>query len=326
MYLSRPPCSTWLARIPGPRRELLEVGLEVVEIGALDAALGADEAAVHDVIRQADDLEELRAAIARDGRDAHLRHDLEQAFSDTGAVTAPELEAGREIELHPALAHHLEQDLVGHVGIHSRRAVSDETCEMMRVTRRAGLDEKIALTAQAGLHEVMMHGARHEQRVRRQLPLHEVAIGQQQHELTVAHGILRLLAHAQDGALQALIRVVLKVDELVRHLLQGEDLPQLPLRQNRRAQHDLPRMLGRGHEDVALRADLRLQRHHDRLAQRIDRRVRYLRELLAEVVIERAHFVRQHRHGRVVAHGAHRLTLVLREHADDFLALLGARR
>ena len=81
-------------------------------------------------------------------------------------------------------------------------------------------------------------------------------------------------------------------------------------------------MPGLGQENVALRPDLRLQGHHDRLAQRIDRRVCHLRELLAEIVVERAHLVRQHRHGRVVAHRAHRLVLILRQHADDVVALL----
>ena len=65
------------------------------------------------------------------------------------------------------------------------------------------------------------------------------------------------------------------------------------------------------------------QRHHDRLAQRIDRRIGDLRELLAEIVVQRADLVRQHRHRRVIAHGADRLALILGEHADDLVALLG---
>ena len=81
-------------------------------------------------------------------------------------------------------------------------------------------------------------------------------------------------------------------------------------------------MLGSGQKDVAFRPDLGLQRHHDRFAQAVDGRVGDLRELLAEVVVKRAHLVRQHRHRRVVAHRAHRLILVLGEHADDLVALL----
>ena len=48
-----------------------------------------------------------------------------------------------------------------------------------------------------------------------------------------------------------------------------------------------------------------------------------MRELLPEIVVQGAHFLRQHRHRRVVAHGADRLALVFREHADDLIAFFG---
>ena len=285
-----------LARVPGARGERLGVGLEVGEVRALHAALGAGEAQRHHLLGESDDLEQLRAAVAGDGGDAHLRHDLEQSLAQAGAVAAPELQARREVELDAPLAHHLEQHLVGHVGIHGGGAVADEAGEMMRLARGAGLDEQIALAAQPGLHQVLVHRAGGEQRVRRNAPLDQVAVREQQHQLALAHRALRLCAQPQDRSPQALGGVVLQVEELVRDLLDGEDLAQLALRQDRRAEHHLARVLGRGLEDVALRPDLRLQRHHDRLAQRIDRRVGDLRELLAEVVVERAHLVREHRH------------------------------
>ena len=302
--------------------ERLEVRFQVVEVRALHAALGAGEAQLHDLVRKADDLEELRAAIARDGGDAHLRHDLEQPLAQPRAVAAPELEPRREVELDASGAHHLEQHLVGHVRVHRGRAVADQAGEMVRLARGAGLDQQVALAAQPALHQVLVHRAGHEQRVRGDAALHQVAIRQQQHQLALAHRALRLRAHAPDRALQAFGRVVLQVDELVRDLLDRENLPQLALREDRRAEHHLRGVLGRGREDVAFRPDLRLQRHHDRLAQRIDRRVGDLGELLAEVVVERAHLVRQHRERRVIAHRAHRLVLVLREHADDVVTLL----
>ncbi len=173
---------------------------------------------------------------------------------------------------------------------------------MMRVARRAGLDQQVALASQAGFHQVMVDRTGHEQRMRGQLSLDQVAVRKKQHQLAVANGALRLLAHPQNRGFQPLGGLVLQVDELVRDFLQPQDLPQLALRQNRRAQHDLARMLGRRHEDVALRSDLGLQRHDDGLAQRIDRRVRHLGELLSEVIVERADLVRQNGHRRVVAH------------------------
>jgi len=86
----------------------------------------------------------------------------------------------------------------------------------MGVARGARLDEQVALAAQALAYEMVIHGARHQQRVRRNLSLDEVSIRQQQDELAVADGLLCLLAHARDRGLQSFLRrVVLKVDELV---------------------------------------------------------------------------------------------------------------
>ncbi len=103
--------------------------------------------------------------------------------------------------------------------------------------------------------------------MRGQLPLHQVAVREQQHELALAHRTFCLGAHASDRRFKPFRRLVLQVDEGMRYFLEAQDLAQLALREDGRAEHDLPRMIGRRHEDVALRPDLGLQRHHDRLAQ-----------------------------------------------------------
>ncbi len=54
-----------------------DVDGERVESGAPHAARCAGEVAVDHALRHAEGLEDLRAAIARDRRDPHLRHDLE---------------------------------------------------------------------------------------------------------------------------------------------------------------------------------------------------------------------------------------------------------
>jgi hypothetical protein len=78
---------------------------------------------------------------------------------------------------------------------------------------------------------------------------------------------------------------------------------------------DLPRVVGRLVEEVALRADARGQRHDDGLADRVDRRVRHLREELLEVGEQRGALVGEHGERGVVAHGA-----------DGLLALAGHGR
>ena len=321
--LEEPALLDGLAAIPRARRKLHEITLEVREVRSLHAAFRAGEAQVNDLIVQADDLKELRASVAADGRDAHLGHDLEEALPDAGAVTAPELKAGREVELHRAAAHHLEQHLVGHVRIHGGCAVADETGEVMRIAGGAGLNQQIALAAQARPDEVLVHGPGRKQRVRRQPAANEVTVGKEQHELVAPHRSFRLRAQTRDRSFEPLFGLVLQVKELVgdAELGQSQDLPELPLREDRRAEHNLAGVLWGRLKDIALRSDLRLQRHYDRLAQRIDRRVCHLRELLPEIIVKRAHLVRQHRHRRVIAHGANRFALILGEHADDLIAL-----
>ncbi len=53
--------------------------LERGEAETADAVWSAGETAVHDLVGQAEDLEDLAAAITRHGRDPHLREDLEEA-------------------------------------------------------------------------------------------------------------------------------------------------------------------------------------------------------------------------------------------------------
>ena len=55
---------------------------EHVQADAFDARGGAGEVLVDQRLVQADGLEDLRAAVALQGRDAHLRDDLQQALVD----------------------------------------------------------------------------------------------------------------------------------------------------------------------------------------------------------------------------------------------------
>jgi len=314
-----------LARIEGAPRQRELVLLEILEIRSLDAADRARKAQAHDLVGEPDDLEQLRAAVAHDRRDAHLRHDLEQPLADAAAIAPAQLEARLRVHLHRALLHHVEERLVGHVGIDGRRAVADQAGEMVGITGRPRLDQQVALAAEAGGNEPVVHRTRGQQGVHGNAPADDVAIGEQDEVLAGADRLLGLVADPQRRLLEPLRRIVVQVDVLVQdaEVAHGEDLPQLALRQDRRVEHDVPGVLGRRHEDVALGRDHRLQRHHDGLAQRVDRRVRHLRELLAEVVVGRAGAPRQDGHRRVVAHRADRLALVLGEHADDLVALLG---
>ena len=88
---------------------------------------------------------------------------------------------------------------------------------------------------------------------------------------------------------------------------------ELLVAQDRVVDHELPRVLRRLVEQVALRPDERLLAHHDRLADRVDRRIRHLREELLEVRVEERPPVREHGERRVVPHRADGLLRVRRE-------------
>ena len=99
----------------------------------------------------------------------------------------------------------------------------------MWLARSAGLDQQVALAAQAGLHQVLVHGAGDQQRVCGNASLHQIAIRQQQHELAFAHRALGLDAQPLDRAPESLGRLVLQVEKLVRDFLDRQNLAQLPL-------------------------------------------------------------------------------------------------
>ena len=89
---------------------------------------------------QADGLENLRAAIALDGRDAHLGHDLDHAF-DGGLDVF--LDGGLVVDLgQQALPDHVVERLKGQVRIDGAATVADEQREMMHLARFAGFEHQ----------------------------------------------------------------------------------------------------------------------------------------------------------------------------------------
>ena len=226
----------FLAGIPGAPRQMIGVGLEVVEVRAGNPAVRALEAQADHLLAQAHDLEQLRAAVARDGGNAHLGHDLEQSLADAAAIAAAEFLPHRRFHFQRAGAHEIEQGLIGEIRVDGGRPVADQAGEMMRIARRAGLHQDVALAAQSGLDQAVMHRAGGEQGVHGHLALDQVAVRQQQHDLAAAHRVLRVIADLEQRGLEVHVLVVLQIDEFIRHpgIGQRHDLPQFALREHRR--------------------------------------------------------------------------------------------
>ena len=114
---------------------------------ALDARRRPGEILVHHVAVEADGLKDLRAAIALDGRDAHLGHRLDHAF-DGGLDVF--LDGGLVVELdQQALANHVVERLERQIRIDGAATVADEQREMMHLARFAGFEHEADLAARA---------------------------------------------------------------------------------------------------------------------------------------------------------------------------------
>src|SRR5690606_36592690 len=104
----------------------------------LDRRRRSGEVLVDELARQADRVEDLRAAIGLVGRDAHLGHDLLDALPDRLDVVLLDLLGGQFREL--VLAD-LLQRIEREVGVHRLRAVAGERAEMVHFAGLAGLDD-----------------------------------------------------------------------------------------------------------------------------------------------------------------------------------------
>ncbi len=318
-----------IVRVARGDRLRLVFALNLGEAGAADARGRAREAQIDDVLIEADDLEQLRAAITGDRRDAHLRDDLEQALLDAAAIAAADLArrfALAALEL--AVLVHVEQGLVRQVRVHRGRAEADQAGEVVRVARVAGLDEDVAVAAQLLLGQARVHGTGREQRVDRQQARHRVAVGQQDQHRAAAHRVFGAVAEIFERGLETDLLVVIQVELDVRRrdVRQRQHLAQLALREDRRVEQHLLGVVGRHVEHVAFQTDLRGQRHDQALAQRIDRRIRHLRERLAKIFVQRTRLPREHRDRRVVAHRTGGLGFVFGQRFQNDIALLARQR
>ncbi|CCF70123.1 hypothetical protein XAPC_3853 [Xanthomonas citri pv. punicae str. LMG 859] len=313
--------------VPGTHGQLARLGVQPHQVHAADPRRGVGKAQVHHVRVQPDDLEQLRAAVAGDGADAHLGDDLGQALVDALAVAAADLRLLTALaQLQDAAPAQVEQGLVGQVRVHRGGADAEQAGHVVRVARGAGLDDQVDVAAQAHLAQVVMHRAGGQQRMRHRPVRHRVAVGQQQHHRTGARCGFHLLADAFQPGLEAFFQAVGQVDQAVALdvLLHLQQLAQFALAEHRRIEDDVVHRLRTGVEDIGLPAELCGERHRDAFAQRVDRRVGDLRERLAEVVVQRPGLAAEHRHRGVVAHRAGGFLLGFCQRAQHLFHFLGA--
>ena len=141
-------------RVRVPALSLLR---DLRETRALDRGRGAEEEFVDERAREADSVENLRAAIGLVGRNAHLRHDLEQALVDRLDEALDRLITADRLR---QVLGHRRQRLKRQIRIDRFGAVAGETGEMMDLPRLAGFDHEADGGAKSLADEVMMDGCR----------------------------------------------------------------------------------------------------------------------------------------------------------------------
>ena len=176
---------------PGAFRQIQQILLEVIKARAADAADNAEEAQVGNLTMQANRFEQLRAAVGGDGRDAHLRHDLVQAFVD--AVTVVQ-HHGTIIFLNGLVINQFRQRLIGQVRIDSRGAEAQQHREMVRVTGAGGLNDNVGIAAQALIHQAGLNRAYRHRCRNRQTIFGDITIGEHQQNGTVTDHLFRFIA------------------------------------------------------------------------------------------------------------------------------------
>ena len=293
---------------------------DLVEAGAFDRRRSAEEEAVDERARQADGVENLRAAVRLVGRDAHLRHDLQQALVDRLDEALDDLVGA---DLLGKTRRHRRQGLEGQIGVDRLGAVAGQAGEMMDFTRFAGLDDEADRRAQPLADEVMMHRRHRQQRGDRDAVGADHPVGQDDDVVAAVHGDFGALAQARQRLLhaaRALFDVIGDVERLgverILKMADAADLLEVLVGEDRLAHFEalLLGVAGRI-EQVGARPDERHEAHDELLADRVDRRIGDLREILLEIAVEQLRAIGQRRDRRV---GAHR--------ADGFLAGRGHRR
>ena len=132
------------------------VGGDFLQSDASDGAHLRAEVIFEQALAQADALEDFRTAVAADGGDAHLRHDLEQAFLHRLDVV---LLSRGIFFLDFVTFHQVVEYGEGHVGAEGGSAISQQQCSVHRLADFSRLHDQRSLHALAYGYQVVMHCA-----------------------------------------------------------------------------------------------------------------------------------------------------------------------
>ena len=165
------------------------------------AARRAHEAALHHVFVEAHRLEDLRALVGLERRDAHLGHHFHHALGHPLAIRGDDVRIVRnmrrsaEIALAPGVPQGLERE----IGIDPVGAVADEQAMVVHLAGFPRLHQDADARARVFAHEVMVHGAHGGQGTDRYAPGTDRAIRKDDETVAVDDGLARFRRDAVEG-------------------------------------------------------------------------------------------------------------------------------
>ena len=288
----------------------LRLGGDRVDVDAADPRRGPREILVDKRLVQPHCLEDLRAAVALQCRDPHLRHHLQHALREGENMMPDGL--GRVDVGHLPLADQLFDRLERQIRVDGPGAIAEEQRHVVHLPRFARLDDQPASCSCALAHQVVMDaGGRQQTRDRHMLGVHPAV---REHKERVA-GLDRLAGLTTQLVHRSLEprRPAAGVEQhRQRHPAQRRvgavpQLRQLLVVEDRVVDAHLVTGFRLRFQQVPLRAQGRAHVGDELLPDRVERRVGDLGEQLLEVVVEQPRPVRQHRQRRVGAHRPDRL-------------------
>ncbi len=308
-----------------------DLGGDLVEPDATEAAHGAGEVLVDEVLPQPDGLEHLRPRVGRHRGDAHLRHDLQHALAgglDVAVHGVVRLQTAQAVD---ALVDHVLDGLEREVRVDGAGAVAEQERHVVHLASVAALDDETHLRTRLLADEVVVHGRGEQQRRDWRVDLVAVAVRKDDDAGAVGDGLGDLDADGVEGPAQCESAAADAEQPADRHRLEArhvavvvdaDDLGEVVVVDDGERQDELAARRRAGIEQVVLGPDGGAEGRHQLLAYGVERRVRDLREQLREVVEQQARPFRQHGDGRVGAHRPDRLGPGLGHGREQDLQLL----
>ncbi len=270
----------------------LDVDCDLVEADATELRLQTGEVLVRQLLREADDLEQLSTGVRRERRDAHLGHHLQDTLAGCLDVVRDALLEGQTLEL--AVLQELVDGLESHVRVDRCGTEADEERHVVHLAGVAGLDDEADLGARLLTNQVVVHGRGEEQRRDRRVVLGGLTVREHDDACATLDCLRDLVLDALerttdtvaaflDGGVQAADHDAAEAREFAV-VVDVNELRQVVVVQDRLRERNLLAGVRIRVQQVTLGADGRAEAGDNLFTDRVERRVGDLSEELREVV------------------------------------------